>query len=45
MAAGAARSACSGTPAFFINGRIVSGAQPFDEFKKVIDEEIATPTS
>ena len=37
-----ARSARSGTPAFFINGRMLSGAQPFDNFKKVIDEEIAT---
>ena len=33
-----------GTPAFFINGRLVSGAQPFDAFKKVIDEEIANAT-
>jgi protein-disulfide isomerase len=30
-----------GTPAFFINGRMLSGAQPFEEFKKVIDEELA----
>ncbi len=30
----------NGTPAFFINGRMLSGAQPFDEFKKVIDEEL-----
>src|SRR5215470_3405739 len=30
-----------GTPAFFINGRMLSGAQPYDEFKKVIDEELA----
>ena len=29
-----------GTPAFFINGRSLSGAQPFEAFKKVIDEEI-----
>src|SRR5690606_13662573 len=28
-----------GTPAFFINGRLVSGAQPFEAFKRVIDEE------
>jgi protein-disulfide isomerase len=33
-----------GTPAFFINGRFLSGAQPFDVFKKVIDEELATAT-
>ena len=31
----------SGTPAFFINGRILSGAQPFEEFKRIIDEELA----
>jgi protein-disulfide isomerase len=30
-----------GTPAFFINGRFLSGAQPVENFKKVIDEEIA----
>jgi protein-disulfide isomerase len=30
----------SGTPAFFVNGRMISGAQPFDVFKKVIDEEL-----
>ncbi len=31
----------NGTPAFFINGRMLSGAQPYEEFKKVIDEELA----
>jgi protein-disulfide isomerase len=31
-----------GTPHFFINGRRLSGAQPLDVFKKVIDEELAT---
>jgi len=31
----------NGTPAFFINGRLLSGAQPYDEFKKIIDEELA----
>ncbi|HUK37412.1 MAG TPA: thioredoxin domain-containing protein [Vicinamibacterales bacterium] len=31
----------NGTPAFFINGRLLNGAQPYDEFKKVIDEELA----
>lgn len=30
-----------GTPAIFINGRMVSGAQPLDVFKKIIDEELA----
>jgi protein-disulfide isomerase len=29
-----------GTPAFFVNGRIISGARPFEAFKPVIDEEI-----
>ena len=29
-----------GTPASFINGRMVSGAQPFDAFKAVIDDEL-----
>ena len=31
----------TGTPAFFINGRFLSGAQPFESFKRVIDEELA----
>ncbi len=30
----------NGTPTFFINGRELVGAQPFDAFKRVIDEEI-----
>ena len=29
-----------GTPAFFINGRFLSGAQPFANFKSIIDEEM-----
>jgi protein-disulfide isomerase len=31
----------NGTPAFFINGRMISGAQPFEAFKEIIDDEIA----
>ncbi|MGE3958817.1 MAG: thioredoxin domain-containing protein [Vicinamibacterales bacterium] len=31
----------TGTPAFFINGRAIEGAQPFESFKRVIDEELA----
>ena len=31
----------SGTPSFFINGRSLRGAQPFEAFKAVIDEELA----
>jgi len=29
-----------GTPAFFINGVFVNGAQPFDNFKRTIDQEL-----
>lgn len=29
-----------GTPAFFVNGVFISGAQPFDEFQKVIEKEL-----
>ncbi|HVZ72570.1 MAG TPA: thioredoxin domain-containing protein [Polyangia bacterium] len=29
-----------GTPNFYINGRNLQGAQPYEEFKKVIDDEI-----
>ncbi len=31
----------SATPTFFINGRPVAGAQPFERFKQLIDEELA----
>jgi protein-disulfide isomerase len=31
----------SGTPTFFINGRYLGGAQPFENFKALIDEELA----
>ncbi len=30
----------TGTPAFLINGRRLSGALPYPEFKKIIDEEL-----
>ena len=30
----------SGTPAFFVNGRPLVGAQPFDTFAQVIDDEL-----
>ncbi len=30
----------SGTPHFFINGRRLVGAQPFEKFKTIIDEEV-----
>lgn len=31
----------TGTPGFFINGRLLAGAYPFEEFKKIIDEELS----
>lgn len=40
MADGAA-AGVSGTPAFFINGIFLSGAQPFEKFKTIIDRELA----
>ena len=36
----AASLGARGTPAFFINGRFLSGAQPFPAFQKLIDEEL-----
>ncbi len=30
----------TGTPAFYINGRFLSGAQPIEAFKTLIDEEL-----
>ncbi len=30
----------SGTPSFFINGKLLVGAQPYDAFKAIIDEEL-----
>jgi protein-disulfide isomerase len=30
----------TGTPAFFINGRFLSGAQPFEAFQAIIDDEL-----
>jgi protein-disulfide isomerase len=36
----AAKLGVSGTPAFFVNGRYLSGAQPFTSFKRLIDEEL-----
>jgi protein-disulfide isomerase len=30
----------TGTPAFFINGRFLSGARPIEQFKALVDEEL-----
>jgi protein-disulfide isomerase len=32
-----------GVPAFFVNGRLVAGAQPFEVFSQVIEEELKAP--
>jgi protein-disulfide isomerase len=37
----AARVGATGTPNFFVNGRQVTGAQPVDVFRSLIDEELA----
>lgn len=30
----------TGTPTFYVNGRQIVGAQPFDQFKQMIEEEL-----
>lgn len=35
----ASRLGVTGTPGFFINGRFLSGARPFGDFKRLIDEQ------
>jgi protein-disulfide isomerase len=37
----ASRLGLSGTPAFFINGRLLTGAQPFENFAQIVEEELA----
>ena len=39
-AAAGGKIGARGTPAFFINGKFLSGAQPFEAFKAKIDEEL-----
>ena len=41
-AAAGGKIGARGTPAFFINGKFLSGAQPFESFKAKIDEELKT---
>jgi protein-disulfide isomerase len=38
-----ARLGVDGTPAFFVNGRLISGAQPLEAFTKLIEQELARP--
>ncbi|MFH1316493.1 MAG: thioredoxin domain-containing protein [Candidatus Woesearchaeota archaeon] len=35
------KAGVTGTPAFFINGKLIVGAQPFSAFKQAIDAELA----
>jgi protein-disulfide isomerase len=35
----------SGTPHFFVNGHSLDGAQPYEQFKRAIDHELATSAS
>ena len=35
------RTGVTGTPAFFINGRLVSGAQPLASCTRMIEDELA----
>ncbi|MBN2723681.1 MAG: thioredoxin domain-containing protein [Deltaproteobacteria bacterium] len=37
----AAKFGARGTPAFFINGYFLSGARPYEQFKTIVDREIA----
>jgi protein-disulfide isomerase len=30
----------TGTPAYFVNGRLISGARPFESFAEIIDQEL-----
>ncbi len=37
-----ASAGVTGTPAFFVNGRMLSGAQPLSAFQSIIEEELAS---
>jgi protein-disulfide isomerase len=39
------RLGVTGTPAFFINGRPLTGAQPLEAFARIIDDELARATA
>jgi protein-disulfide isomerase len=44
-AAEAAQLGVNGTPAFFVNGRYLRGAVPFQDIKKLLDEDLGKKTS
>jgi protein-disulfide isomerase len=35
------RMGVNSTPSIYVNGRLLMGAQPFEAFKQIIDEELA----
>ena len=37
------RLGVTGTPAFFVNGRLLSGAQPLEAFARLIEDELSRP--
>jgi protein-disulfide isomerase len=39
------RAGVTGTPAFFVNGRFLSGAQPLEAFSALVDEELSRAAS
>jgi protein-disulfide isomerase len=39
----ASRLGVTGTPAFFVNGRELHGAQPLEAFVRIVEEELARP--
>jgi len=39
------RAGVNGTPAFFINGILLSGAQPLEAFSAIVDDELARPAA
>ena len=38
--AGRQDAGVAATPTFYVNGLLVSGAQPYDQFKAIIDQEL-----
>ncbi|MDD9952120.1 MAG: DsbA family protein [Zetaproteobacteria bacterium] len=42
--ASATEAGVTGTPAFFINGVLLSGAQPYEEFERIIEKQLKKQT-